>query len=70
MKISSKSKTYNLKDVWINSNNDVIGYEQLNEDYSKNLLKYLEKRNEYIPDKLKNRVKYFENKKNKIKKLF
>lgn len=57
------------KVYWITAEGDLIKYEQMSEKYAINLLKYLERVGRHIPQLLRDRVQFFQEKK-KLDKLF
>lgn len=54
---------------WITAEGDLIKYEQMSEKYAISLLEYLERMSRRIPQKLRDRAEFFQEKK-KLDRLF
>lgn len=59
-----------VKDFWITVTGDLVRYENMDEVHAENLLKYLSGTNQFVSDKLKDRVEFFQASRNSLKKLF
>ena len=63
-------ETINLNDFWVTNDGDVINYESLDETHARNILRFLKSKRLYVPQKLLDRVEYFQQKRNRIQELF
>ena len=63
-------ETINLNDFWVTNDGDVISYELLDETHARNILRFLKSKRLYVPQKLLDRIEYFQQKRNRIRELF
>lgn len=64
------NEAIDLNDFWVTNDGDVISYELLDEAHARNILRFLKSKRLYVPQKLLDRIEFFQQKRNGIRKLF